>query len=182
MITIEENTKAHVKVFRSMFEAYRNLDKSSISILTMLLQYISEDGLLKRLRGNSLDNQAITEVTGISDKTISKAMSDLVDNNILFRVKLGKRYNYIANPQYLEYSGNLLSPWRKDHAKYLASEQWKEKRIQTLTRDEYTCQQCGTQESLQVHHLTYANFKNEPLEDLVTLCSSCHSKIHNKCS
>ena len=63
---------------------------------------------------------------------------------------------------------------------YLKSAQWKALRLATLKRDHYTCQQCGIDNvPLDVHHIHYNNLGNEPLEDLVCVCRSCHQEIHN---
>lgn len=55
-------------------------------------------------------------------------------------------------------------------------------------RDNYTCQSCGLREEnhitklgkwerLRVHHID-ENKQNSVLENLTTLCSSCHGKVH----
>lgn len=50
-----------------------------------------------------------------------------------------------------------------------------------LLRDEYSCQQCYTKESLHVHHWEpYRISCNDQLDNLVTLCSSCHSWLHQE--
>lgn len=61
---------------------------------------------------------------------------------------------------------------------YLQSESWQIKRRQVLRRDK-RCRICGSNNvQLHIHHLSYKNLGNEPLEDLVTLCYACHSDIH----
>lgn len=65
-------------------------------------------------------------------------------------------------------------------AKYLQSQKWKEKRQLVLQRDNYTCKSCGIKHSLEVHHVRYDNLGNEPIRDLVVLCSSCHNRLHEK--
>ena len=67
-----------------------------------------------------------------------------------------------------------------NHADYIQSPAWQEKRRQVLERDGYCCTRCGSAVNLDVHHLTYSHFGNEPLEDLVTLCRRCHGTIHKK--
>lgn len=63
---------------------------------------------------------------------------------------------------------------------YLKSPQWQVKRKQTLSRDSYTCQQCNTSGiPLEVHHLQYTHFGDEPLSHLISLCRDCHQSIHN---
>lgn len=41
------------------------------------------------------------------------------------------------------------------------------------------CAECGTTESLCVHHVD-GNHMNNALENLVVLCMSCHSSLHKK--
>lgn len=66
---------------------------------------------------------------------------------------------------------------------YLRSERWKDKKEMRLRVDGYRCVMCGCtsrQCTLQTHHITYKNLGHEDvLNDLVTLCDSCHKKIHN---
>ena len=63
---------------------------------------------------------------------------------------------------------------------YLKSEHWLETRMVILFTDNNTCQQCGSEENLHVHHITYKNIGAEQAQDLVTVCSSCHQAIHDK--
>lgn len=66
-------------------------------------------------------------------------------------------------------------------AGYYASEKWARKRADVFDRDDYRCQAriddfCLGRAS-QVHHLTYAHFRCEPLFDLVSVCRYCHELI-----
>ena len=70
----------------------------------------------------------------------------------------------------------------------LERREWGAKRLRILARDHYTCKECGAHEgdgvALQVHHLHYI-YGLDPWEykdsELVTLCESCHSKVHSRC-
>jgi hypothetical protein len=70
--------------------------------------------------------------------------------------------------------------WFEEHSEYLRSAAWKAKRVRVLARDKYRCQAgligC-TVEASQVHHLTYAHWRNEPLFDLIAVCQECHIQI-----
>ncbi len=48
-------------------------------------------------------------------------------------------------------------------------------------RDGRRCQTCGETKNLQAHHSSYLNkggsFLGE-LDDLITVCGECHSRIH----
>lgn len=62
---------------------------------------------------------------------------------------------------------------------YLKSDEWKRKRYVVLKRDNWCCVYCGAQ-ATQVHHKKYAkkNIGKEPIKWLVSICKSCHEKIH----
>ena len=59
-------------------------------------------------------------------------------------------------------------------------------RKKALERDNYTCQHCGTQDHLQVHHIdgngttSPKEQRNNALENLLTLCCGCHSRVHHQ--
>lgn len=67
---------------------------------------------------------------------------------------------------------------RKDA--YLKSSIWSQKRNQILERDYYACTSCGRHTSLNVHHIRYTNIFNEQPADLLTLCSDCHTALHDR--
>lgn len=70
------------------------------------------------------------------------------------------------------------------YEKYMRSEEWQAKRSQRILIDGDKCVMCQrpaerTKTGLQVHHINYRNLGNEDVwQDLVTLCPSCHRKIH----
>ncbi|MCD8418864.1 hypothetical protein J2Q11_14130 [Tenacibaculum finnmarkense genomovar finnmarkense] len=66
------------------------------------------------------------------------------------------------------------------YVNYLNSAEWKNLRIRVFERDKNTCQECKNKTAEQVHHITYENLFNEPLEDLVSVCVECHSEIHKR--
>lgn len=61
---------------------------------------------------------------------------------------------------------------------YIHSKEWKAKREKRLGFDKGICCVCGG-EATEVHHLTYDRFKNEDLNDLVSLCHECHQKAES---
>ncbi len=56
--------------------------------------------------------------------------------------------------------------------------------IRTLKKEQanYKCELCNNNTHLNVHHKSYNNHGDEyhHLEDLIVLCSDCHSKFHEK--
>lgn len=70
---------------------------------------------------------------------------------------------------------------KKEYEAYLRSPEWDAKRALVLERDGHRCVRCGSKRKLQVHHKTYARFKEELLDDLETLCggqAGCHKVEH----
>jgi len=61
-----------------------------------------------------------------------------------------------------------------------------ELRKQVLERDGWKCQNCGSSENLQVHHIqSRGQLGADTLENLITLCASCrdvHFKFHRTTS
>lgn len=66
---------------------------------------------------------------------------------------------------------------KEQYSKYINSADWKAKRLARLEMDKHKCRRCGNDGDV-VHHATYKNVGNEEMEDLVTLCSWCHKRIH----
>lgn len=65
------------------------------------------------------------------------------------------------------------------YRKYMRSYAWKARRKRVLLRDP-VCKVCGINSSCIVHHLHYANFGNENLEDLRGVCGPCHALVHDR--
>jgi 5-methylcytosine-specific restriction endonuclease McrA len=50
-----------------------------------------------------------------------------------------------------------------------------------LERDGWRCQDCGSVKNLQVHHLkTRSQLGGDTMQNLITLCVSCHAKVHGR--
>lgn len=81
-----------------------------------------------------------------------------------------------------KYRGEKSSQWRggvsSTYLLNLTSRQWDRLRKQCYKRDNYTCQICGeTKTLLHAHHIVPWRFsKDDSLENLITLCKSCHGK------
>ena len=70
---------------------------------------------------------------------------------------------------------------------FYKSTKWKTKRINILKRDEYLCQECKrygkTTGATTVHHVKPLEFNYELRLDnnnLISLCSKCHDKMHDR--
>ena len=74
----------------------------------------------------------------------------------------------------------MLDEYRsRPYEERLQTKEWARTREQIFRRDGYRCRMCGRGNvQLNVHHCTYANYGEERLEDLITLCRTCHQHFH----
>ena len=69
------------------------------------------------------------------------------------------------------------------YAAYLASEHWRQFRLNLLAAEGGRCQDCQhTGLRVQVHHLHYNSVGHEQRQDVLVLCRDCHAKRHNSSS
>lgn len=80
----------------------------------------------------------------------------------------------------------FLHDMRTERQRFLQSRRWRNFRKIILSRDMYTCRDCGMTGN-EVHHiieLTEDNIDDMSIsmnpDNLATLCKECHSKITNK--
>jgi 5-methylcytosine-specific restriction endonuclease McrA len=63
----------------------------------------------------------------------------------------------------------------------LGSTLYEQLRQKVLRRDQWRCQGCGSLSGSEVHHRTpKGRHGNDTEENLITLCTSCHRKIHRR--
>ena len=74
----------------------------------------------------------------------------------------------------------------QEYLQYLQSEKWRNIVQKRLEIDNYHCVMCGCMGSpvnpLNCHHMSYRYLYHEEqriYEDLVTVCKSCHTLVHN---
>ena len=67
-----------------------------------------------------------------------------------------------------------------EYPNYLSSPEWKLKRVKVLNRAGGVCEGCQVKQATQVHHLSYAHKYNEFLFELVAVCDSCHTRLHQR--
>jgi 5-methylcytosine-specific restriction endonuclease McrA len=61
----------------------------------------------------------------------------------------------------------------------LEAEQYEDLRQKVFGRDGWRCQGCGTMANLEVHHKEFRSQAGDDSEEnLITLCTKCHSSVH----
>jgi len=71
--------------------------------------------------------------------------------------------------------------WRdEEDKKFLKSKDWRNIRLDILTRDNYTCNYCGfrSEKRMQVNHVN-GDPKNHSNENLEVICGLCHMILHS---
>ena len=76
--------------------------------------------------------------------------------------------------------------YKKEYSEYLKNPKWQKKRLEILSRDNFSCVVCGngieTDTALHVHHLSYMKGSmpwEYDIDDMRVLCRTCHQRIHN---
>jgi len=125
--------------------------------------------------------------------TIKRTLKNLHSLNLIFienhnEFKMDKtlwyRVNYDKLSQKYKLGDIYGKPNKKidknkaEYRRYLKTEHWKKFREEALIFHGCKCSNCGSEKSLNVHHLTYKNRGHEKLEDVVVLCHNCHNEIH----
>lgn len=104
---------------------------------------------------------------------------------IKFKIKTQSRYFCSRKCFDKANQGSGNAAWRGGHKKYKGAN-WEKQSLKCRTRDKFTCQSCGNNEngtSFAAHHRTPFRYFDGNYEranrlcNLVTLCTSCHSKI-----
>ena len=85
--------------------------------------------------------------------------------------------DYLSVKEEIE-ENNFRYSKRGKYLEYLASKKWQIKRQLVFERDNYKCQNCIENRADEVHHLTYERLFDEDLEDLISMCTNCHRKLH----
>ena len=83
---------------------------------------------------------------------------------------------YYADEKFEKYTTAFVN-----ETDYMKTYVWQNIRREVFKRDGYKCVMCGASHPLNVHHVRYpTRWGEEKLEDLITVCDSCHAKIHSK--
>lgn len=134
--------------------------------------------------------------SGITAEDFIKA-SDNYKSKSNYESKTTKQTK-VSRPEIKDYASILLSNnpiddmtayymrQEKDKDLYFTyineSPRWRFKRETRFNIDKGICQSCGKTiyiNSFHCHHLNYTSLFNEDMEDLVSLCYSCHQEEHN---
>lgn len=67
---------------------------------------------------------------------------------------------------------------KKKYSLRFGRKDWKKVRTSVLEKDDFTCQTCGSNKELVVHHITpYRITQDNSFQNLIVLCNKCHPKV-----
>jgi 5-methylcytosine-specific restriction endonuclease McrA len=69
---------------------------------------------------------------------------------------------------------------RIDYFAYIESPLWTKRKEEYYKTHKKECQACGSKHDIQLHHMRYGDFGNEPDYALITFCRTCHKDFHEK--
>jgi hypothetical protein len=105
----------------------------------------------------------------------------------LWDLKLNDQWTLQCNAQRREIEARLIdrtatleTSGYAFYAEYLSSGEWLEKRARVLKRDGGLCQACLATSASEVHHHTYDHIFNEFMYELVSVCRTCHERLHSR--
>lgn len=148
--------------------------------------HLDETGNLRRMKAELEGRRDIAEGKG------EKFICDTLLSTIHFEQRLGdwldevKRGFQLGDGDYLDYA--FVALYRaglsgKEVMRFMGikrprgghySVKWPKIRSEILKRDDYTCQECGSHQNLEVHHIGWW-WDNTPA-NLITLCQKCHKE------
>jgi 5-methylcytosine-specific restriction endonuclease McrA len=88
------------------------------------------------------------------------------------------RMNEEARSESIQNEERERVEYSQRYYRYLETPAWRVKRDRVMRRAGGICEACGVARANEVHHLTYARVFEEPLYDLVAICSPCHRRVH----
>jgi hypothetical protein len=72
---------------------------------------------------------------------------------------------------------------KNSYSEKLLDPRWQQMRLRVFERDKFTCRGCGDKKNtLHAHHPVYSKIADGPwdyeIDEIITLCSACHSSEH----
>jgi hypothetical protein len=163
-----------IQIDRSLFKIPKfNSLASSTKWLYICLSELEHRYTSKEKKDFYQSDQAISDMSGIPLRSFKRCKKELVEKGfILLTKKKTPRGDFI--------SSYILSEkiHFDDYKEYLNGDHWKGVAKKKRKSSDNRCEKCGAKGKISVHHKNYKNLHHESMKDLLSLCDSCHKKIH----
>ncbi len=129
-----------------------------------------------------LDRLVYDGIKNLNDEYYADAVKALLEYS--FDGKEPKKTNVIGSMAVAILKDIIDEETRKyENIKGRGTAEYKAWKDGVLMRDDYTCQICGSKESVHAHHIKsytkYPDLRYE-VDNGVTLCANCHRKMHKR--
>lgn len=126
-----------------------------------------------KLRGKPKSEETIAKIKA---KRATQVLSSEHGKNISVALR--------GKPKSPEHVAKLSGPnhyrWKGGQVRSMSKSAWRRVRAQVLERDSYTCQHCRrTGITLIAHHIIEYPVGSDELDNLISLCRSCHVRHHS---
>ena len=129
----------------------------------------------------SLDNNGTIFYVGLEDSFSEEIALTIDEDEICTKEAL----YFLYKNKLLSFGlGNIKILKPQNEIRDRGSYEYKKWREQVFLRDGYCCQECGSKEHIQAHHIESwkrNKTKRFDVNNGITLCRECHLKAHNGC-
>lgn len=129
--------------------------------------------IYNKTKAHSIKASESNRTRTVTEKTKRKIAKSLIGSKHTEETKLKMKISHIDRNN----EGSNNDNWKGGVSQY--SQNWIKLSKEIKKRDNCICQTCKNKSQLQVHHIDFDK-KNDKPSNLITLCKSCHSKLHPK--
>jgi len=175
-ISCDELLKLYIKNKLSIYEISKKVKIKPVT----LYWYMNKYSISRR---SSIEAGKISWEKGVSRVTDKMRKASMVN---VKKAPLGRTTdsNRKQSETMMKKYDNGMKPWnfregaQSDTNRRVRTKRWIRLSKKIKERDNWTCQECGkTNIILQVHHIDKDGYNNN-YKNLITLCISCHKKLH----
>jgi len=165
--------------------------------LKLLLESIENNGSLRFNDSLPYNEEMLSTITNTDVKVVRQALDifsklnliDIMDDETIYMNEVDKMLgssskNSTERVEKFREKQKLLSERTQNFIEaHINNKRYGGFYYKVLERDGFVCKRCGAETKLMVHHIIPYDANNDDtirIENLVTLCSSCHTSLHNK--
>src|SRR5215203_3845785 len=189
---LDLNDRDHLKVLLSLFWLWEDVDPGWLAEASLMSVGDVRDLVESQpvMTFNCLDcgielkpmNRRHLQLMHHSQKAHRRDQGDDPPTDLLCKTCIAQRAAYAEEQRRLDdlRQKALLADYRgRPYEERRQTKEWVILKKQIHRRDGYRCRLCGREDvQLHVHHRTYETYAEERLEDLITLCRTCHEHFH----
>jgi len=148
------------------------------------LNYEYEHGIRNKKeiikKGRKISHDKMKKHNWLNDKSSRDKMREAMSKDEYKKKARDSKLGEL-NPMFGKIPWNFVDGKYRKYGSADRGFKWKEIKENVKIRDNHTCQLCGSNKSLQVHHFEpYKATQNNELNNLILVCGKCHGMIENQ--